>query len=38
MYHFVWVDQREEQGYKSDVTLMGGIQIICTLEMMPIFI
>ena len=32
MYHFVWVDQREKQGYKSDVSLKRGIQIICTLE------
>ena len=32
MYHFVWADQREKQGYKSDVSLKGGIQIICTLE------
>ena len=21
MYHFVWVDQREKQGYKSDVSM-----------------
>ena len=21
MYHFVWADQREKQGYKSDVSL-----------------
>ena len=32
MYHFVWADQREKQGYKSDVSLKRGIQIICTLE------
>ena len=32
MYHFVWADQREKQGYKCDVSLKGGIQIICTLE------
>ena len=32
MYHFVWVDQKERQGYKCDVSLKGGIQIICTLE------
>ena len=32
MYHFVWVHQREKQGYKCDVSLRGGIQIICTLE------
>ena len=31
MYHFVWADQRERQGYKSDVSLKGGIQIICIL-------
>ena len=31
MYHFVWGDQREKQGYKCDVSLRGGIQIICTL-------
>ena len=31
MYHFVWVDQRERQGYKCDVSLKRGIQIICTL-------
>ena len=32
MYRFVWADQREKQGYKCDVSLKGGIQIICTLE------
>ena len=32
MYHFVWANQREKQGYKSDVSLKRGIQIICTLE------
>ena len=32
MYHFVWADQREKQGYKGDVSLRGGIQMICTLE------
>ena len=32
MYHFVWADQREKQGYKCDASLKGGIQIICTLE------
>ena len=32
MYHFVWVDHREKQGYKCDVSLGGRIQIICTLE------
>ena len=32
MYHFVWADQREKQGNKCDVSLKGGIQIICTLE------
>ena len=32
MYHFVWADQREKQGYKCDVSLKRGIQIICTLE------
>ena len=26
------MDQREKQGYKCDVSLKGGIQIICTLE------
>ena len=31
MCHFVWADQREKQGYKCDVSLRGGIQIICTL-------
>ena len=24
-YHFAWVDQRERQGYKSDVSLKRGI-------------
>ena len=38
MYHFAWADQREKQGYKCDVSLKRGIQIICTLEMMPLFI
>ena len=32
MYHFVWADHREKQGYKCDVSLKRGIQIICTLE------
>ena len=32
MYHFVWADQREKQGYKCDVSLKRGIQMICTLE------
>ena len=32
MYHFVWADQREKQGYKCDVSLKGVIQIIFTLE------
>ena len=32
IYHFVWADQRKKQGYKCDVSLKGGIQIICTLE------
>ena len=32
IYHFAWADQREKQGYKCDVSLKGGIQIICTLE------
>ena len=32
MYHFVWEDQREKQGYKCDVSLKRGIQIIFTLE------
>ena len=32
MYHFMWVDQREKQGYKCDVSLKRGIQIIYTLE------
>ena len=32
MYHFAWANQREKQGYKCDVSLKGGIQIICTLE------
>ena len=32
MYHFVWADQREKQGYKCNVSLKGGMQIICTLE------
>ena len=32
MYHFVWADQREKQGYKCDVSLKRGIQIICTVE------
>ena len=31
MYHIVWADQREKQGYKSDVFLKRGIQIICNL-------
>ena len=32
MCHFVWVDQRERQGYKCGVSQKGGIQIICTVE------
>ena len=32
MYHFAWADQRERWGpYKSDVSLGGGMQMICTL-------
>ena len=30
MYHFAWANQREKQGYKSDVSLKRGIQICCT--------
>ena len=26
MYHFAWADQREEQGYKSEISLKTGIQ------------
>ena len=46
MYHFAWADQREKQGYKSDVSLKRGIQINCTLgkqnfdpnlQVMPLF-
>ena len=32
MFHFVWADQREKQGYKYDVSLKRGIQIVYTLE------
>ena len=32
MYHFVWADQGEERGYKCDVSLGGGTQIICAVE------
>ena len=32
MCHFAWADQREKQEYKYDVSLKGGIQIICNLE------
>ena len=32
MYHFAWTNQREKQGYRSDVSLKRGIQIVCTLE------
>ena len=32
MYYFVWADQREKEGYKCDVSLKGGIQIICNLK------
>ena len=28
----MWADEREKQGYKCDVSLKRGIQIICTLE------
>ena len=38
MCHFVRADQRKKQGYKSDVSLKRGVQIICILEMMPLFI
>ena len=31
MYHFAWADQREGQGCRCDVSLGGGMQIICTL-------
>ena len=32
MYHFVWANQREKQGYKCEVSLKRGIQVICILE------
>jgi len=28
MYHFAWVDQREKQGYKSNVSLKRGIKLV----------
>ena len=28
VYHFARVDQREKQGYKSDVSLKAGIRIL----------
>jgi len=28
MYHFVWVDQKEKQGYKFNVSLKRGIQLM----------
>ena len=32
MYHFAWVDQREKQGYKSDVSLKAGIHLFISWE------
>ena len=32
MYHFAWADQREKQGYKSDVSLKAGIQLVVSWE------
>ena len=32
MYHFTWVTQREIQGYKSDVSLKRGIQLVVAWE------
>ena len=32
MYHFAWADQREKQGYKSDVSLKAGIQLVVPWE------
>jgi len=28
MYHFAWADQREKQGYKSNVSPKRGIQLV----------
>jgi len=28
MYHFAWADQREKQGYKSNVSLKRRIQLV----------
>ena len=32
MYHFVWADQREKQGYKSDVFQKREIQLFVPWE------
>ena len=32
MYHFVWANQREKQGYKSDVSQKAGIQLVASWE------
>ena len=35
MYHFAWVDQKVKWGYKSDVSLKRGIQLVVTWENDP---
>ena len=39
MYHFAWVDQKEKQGYKCDVSLKGGNLVAkCFLTRSPLLI
>ena len=38
MYHFAWVDQREKQGYKSDVSLKAGMHLFVSWENIPLIL
>ena len=38
MYHFAWADQREKQGYKSDVFLKAGIRLFVSWEKIPLIL
>ena len=37
-YHFAWADQREKQGYKSDVSLKAGIHLFVFWENIPLIL
>ena len=38
MYQFAWVDQREKQGYKSDVSLKAGIHVFVSWDNIPLIL